>query len=72
MRRVGGEVMDRVVAFRPFDHQLRAAIAQKRLVRLGYKGKQRLVQPHDYGIKSPGGDLRRRSGRVFSPSHGVG
>ena len=52
MRRDGVRVMNRVVAFRPFDQQLRAAIAQKRLLRLGYKGKPRLVQPHDYGIKS--------------------
>lgn len=44
--------MNRVVAFRPFDQQLRFAIAQKRLLQLGYKGKQRLVEPHDYGIKN--------------------
>lgn len=44
--------MNRVVAFRPFDQLLRSAIAQKRLLRLGYKGKQRLVEPHDYGIKN--------------------
>ena len=44
--------MKQVVAFRPFDQQLRFAIAQKRLLQLGYKGKQRLVEPHDYGIKN--------------------
>ena len=48
--------MNRVVAFRRFDHQLRTAIAEKRLLRVGYKGKQRLVQPHDYGVK--GGAVR--------------
>ena len=48
--------MQRVVAFRPFDQQFRSAIAQKRLLRLGYKGKRRLVEPHDYGIK--GGVVR--------------
>ena len=44
--------MKQVVAFRPFDQQLRSAIAQKRLLQIGYKGKQRLVEPHDYGIKN--------------------
>ena len=44
--------MKPVVAVRPFDQQLRSAIAQRRLLQLGYKGKQRLVEPHDYGIKN--------------------
>jgi hypothetical protein len=32
------------------DALLRAAIAQKRLVRFTYKDKPRVVEPHDYGI----------------------
>jgi len=46
------QAMKRVVAFRPFDQQLRSAIAKRRLLQLGYKGKQRLVEPHDYGIRN--------------------
>jgi hypothetical protein len=33
------------------DFQLRSAIAGKRLVALGYLGKRRVVEPHDYGIQ---------------------
>src|SRR4030081_3245576 len=32
------------------DSLLRAAIEQKRLIQLTYKGKPRIVEPHDYGI----------------------
>jgi len=32
------------------DELLRKAIQQKRLVRLSYKNKMRIVEPHDYGI----------------------
>src|SRR6516225_1734132 len=32
------------------DEMLRAAIAQKRLIRFHYKDKPRIVEPHDYGI----------------------
>ena len=32
------------------DELLRAAISQKRLIRLNYQGKERIVEPHDYGI----------------------
>lgn len=32
------------------DALLRAAIGQRRLIRLTYGGKERIVEPHDYGI----------------------
>jgi hypothetical protein len=32
------------------DELLRMAIEQKRLIRLIYRGKPRIVEPHDYGI----------------------
>ena len=32
------------------DRQLRTAIEQKRLIRFNYKGKPRIVEPHDYGL----------------------
>jgi hypothetical protein len=32
------------------DELLRAAIEQKRLIQLVYREKQRIVEPHDYGI----------------------
>jgi len=31
------------------DHLLRTAIEQTRLLRLRYRGKDRIVEPHDYG-----------------------
>ena len=33
-----------------FDADFRRAIAEKRLIQLSYKGKLRVVEPHDYGI----------------------
>jgi hypothetical protein len=33
------------------DQLLREAIAHKRLFRFGYKGNERIVEPHDYGIQ---------------------
>ena len=32
------------------DQLLRAAIEQTRLLRLRYRGKERIVEPHDYGV----------------------
>ena len=32
------------------DHLLRTAIEETRLVRLHYRGKIRIIEPHDYGI----------------------
>jgi hypothetical protein len=31
------------------DRLLRTAIAEKRLIRLHYRGRDRIVEPHDYG-----------------------
>ena len=33
-----------------FDELIRAAIEQTRLLRLRYNGKDRIVEPHDYGV----------------------
>ena len=33
------------------DHQLRTAIAQKRLIEFTYQGMWRVAEPHDYGIQ---------------------
>jgi len=32
------------------DEALRLAIEKKRLIQLSYKGKLRVVEPHDYGV----------------------
>jgi len=32
------------------DHLIRAAIEQKHLLRFHYKGRLRVVEPHDYGV----------------------
>jgi predicted DNA-binding transcriptional regulator YafY len=39
-----------------WDRRIREAIASKRLVRIRYQGKTRVVEPHDYGLR----DERRR------------
>lgn len=36
---------------RTIDELLRFAIAHKRLIEVGYKGADRLVEPHDYGVQ---------------------
>jgi len=33
------------------DHQLRFAIANKRLIQFTYEGAQRVAEPHDYGVR---------------------
>jgi hypothetical protein len=33
------------------DHQLRQAIAQKRLIEFTYQGMWRVAEPHDYGMQ---------------------
>jgi predicted DNA-binding transcriptional regulator YafY len=33
------------------DHLLHSAIENKRLIRFSYKNKERIVEPHDYGIQ---------------------
>jgi hypothetical protein len=37
------------------DELLRAAIQQKRLIRVVYKGKLCVVEPHDYGVRNVSG-----------------
>jgi len=34
------------------DEVLRTAIQERRLLRLIYQGKERIVEPHDYGIQN--------------------
>ena len=45
------------------DSQLRFAIAHKRLILLGYNGRTRVVEPHDYGV-------RNRSARLLAYQRG--
>src|SRR5262249_13672269 len=40
----------------PIDNLLRAAITQRRKIRFSYHGKERVAEPHDYGIQN--GQLR--------------
>ncbi len=42
--------MEEMFADAKVDELLRAAIEQKRLIRLVYKGNLRIIEPHDYGI----------------------
>lgn len=34
------------------DGPIRTAIAERRLLQLTYQGKTRIVEPHDYGVRS--------------------
>jgi len=34
------------------DQLLRSAIANRRLLRFKYKGNERIVEPHDYGVQN--------------------
>jgi hypothetical protein len=34
------------------DQMLRSAIENKRLIRFRYKGSERIVEPHDYGVQN--------------------
>ena len=44
------------------------AIEQKRLLRFRYKNRERIVEPHDYGIhKGADQALRVPSGRIQQP-----
>jgi hypothetical protein len=35
----------------PIDNLLRVAITQRRKIRFWYNGKERIAEPHDYGIQ---------------------
>ena len=50
------------------DELLRTAIEEKRLVRLVYKGRLRIVEPHDYGIYN--GSVKLLSYQVGGASSG--
>lgn len=50
------------------DELLRTAIEQKRLVRLVYKDKARIIEPHDYGIYS--GSVKLLAFQVGGTSRG--
>jgi hypothetical protein len=40
-----------VEASQSIDELLRVAIAQRRQIRFWYEGKERIAEPHDYGIQ---------------------
>ena len=50
------------------DELLRAAIERKRLVRLVYKAKPRIIEPHDYGIHN--GSVKLLAFQVGGASRG--
>ena len=39
-----------MVVLQPIDNLLRLAIGQRRRIRFWYGGKERIAEPHDYGI----------------------
>lgn len=49
------------------DRLLRAAIQQRRMIRLRYDGKDRILEPHDYGIQN--GCLRLLAYQVAGASN---
>jgi len=53
---------------RQVDRLLREAIAKKHLLRFGYKGNERIVEPHDYGIQN--GMIRLLCWQVGGKSNG--
>jgi hypothetical protein len=50
------------------DELLRTAIEQKRLIRVSYKDKLRIVEPHDYGVYK--GSVKLLSYQVGGSSSG--
>jgi predicted DNA-binding transcriptional regulator YafY len=62
-----GIVAENVVG-QEFDQLIRRAIQQKRLIQFVYKGKERMVEPHDYGIQK--GIVRLLSWQVGGQSSG--
>ncbi len=41
-----------MAVYQELDSVLRSAIANKQLLRFRYKGNERIVEPHDYGIQN--------------------
>jgi predicted DNA-binding transcriptional regulator YafY len=52
---------------RTIDEQLRSAIAGKRLVKLRYSGRVRVVEPHDYGVQKGAVRLLAYQQQSFGP-----
>jgi hypothetical protein len=50
------------------DELFRIAVEQKRLIRVSYKDKSRIIQPHDYGIHS--GSVKLLAYQVGGASRG--
>ena len=50
------------------DKLLRAAIRQKRLIKLIYQGKPRIIEPHDYGVHN--GTVKLLSYQLAGASRG--
>lgn len=44
------QIFDSRIKDPDLDQLLRVAITRRRLLRLQYKGKERIVEPHDYGV----------------------
>ena len=53
---------------RRWDELIRQAIANRRLVRFEYKGNERVVEPHDYGIQN--GRVRLLCWQIDGKSNG--
>jgi len=51
-----GPIVPFVELPQPIDNLLRIAISQRRKIRFWYAGKERIAEPHDYGIQN--GQLR--------------
>lgn len=51
----------------PIDNLLRTAITQRRRIRFWYDGKERIAEPHDYGVQK--GKLRLLAYQVGGQSN---
>ena len=51
-----------------FDEPLRFAIANKRLIRVGYGGRVRVAEPHDYGLQGTPKPLVYQHGLATGPA----
>jgi hypothetical protein len=68
---IGAKMVWRLVMEAPtasVDELLRTAIEQKRLVRLVYKDKARIIEPHDYGVHN--GSVKLLAFQVGGASRG--
>ena len=60
-------IVPSVDAPRPIDNLLRTAITQRRRIRFWYDGKERIAEPHDYGVQN--GKLRLLAYQVGGQSN---